>query len=108
VLVKEWLRRVGARPEAQEGVSKPQNAPGTEAWHQRISLRISESGGGSRPWFQWQARYGAFSVSQSQRAAVERYIARHEGHHRRFSLQEELRTLLDRHPIAYDERYLWD
>jgi len=58
--------------------------------------------------FQWQAEYGAFSVSQSQSAAVERYIARQEAHHRSVSFQQEFRTLLERHQIAYDERYLWD
>ncbi len=57
---------------------------------------------------QWQAGYGAFSVRQSQGAAVQQYIARQEIHHRRVSFQDELRTLLDRHGIAYDERYLWD
>ena len=58
--------------------------------------------------FQWQAGYGAFSVSQSQSAAVERYIARQPAHHRGRSFQDEFRTLLERHQIAYDERYLWD
>ena len=58
--------------------------------------------------FQWQAGYGAFSVSQSQSAAVHRYIARQEAHHRSVSFQDEFRTLLERHQIAYDERYLWD
>lgn len=58
--------------------------------------------------FQWQEEYGAFSVSQSQSATVERYIARQEAHHYSFSFQDEFRTLLDRHQIAYDERYLWD
>ena len=58
--------------------------------------------------FQWQAGYGAFSVSQSQCAAVERYIARQVEHHRRHTFQNELRTLLSRHQIAYDERYVWD
>ena len=58
--------------------------------------------------FQWQAGYGAFSVSQSHSASVERYIVRQEAHHRRISFQEEFRTLLDRYQIVYDERYLWD
>ena len=57
--------------------------------------------------FQWQAGYGAFSVSQSQSAAVERYIARQDAHHQRVSFQDEFRTLLVRHQITYDERYLW-
>jgi putative transposase len=58
--------------------------------------------------FQWQAGYGAFSVSQSQSAEVARYIAQQEAHHRRISFQDEFRTLLDRHKVTYDERYLWD
>ena len=58
--------------------------------------------------FQWQAGYGAFSVSQSQSAAVARYIARPAAHHRSRSFQDEFRTLLDRPQIAYDEQYLWD
>ena len=28
-------------------------------------------------------------------------------HHRKFSYQEELRELLKRHRVAFDERYLW-
>ncbi|MGA2620011.1 MAG: IS200/IS605 family transposase [Thermoguttaceae bacterium] len=37
--------------------------------------------------FQWQAGYGAFSVSQSQSARVQRYIDSQEEHHRRLSFQ---------------------
>ena len=29
-------------------------------------------------------------------------------HHRKFSYQEELRELLKRHLVAFDERYLWE
>lgn len=58
--------------------------------------------------FQWQAGYAAFSVGQSQSAKVERYIAQQEEHHRSVSFQDEFRTLLNRHEIAYDERYVWD
>ncbi len=58
--------------------------------------------------FQWQAGYGAFSVSQSQSAAVQRYIGRQAAHHRSVSFQEEFRTLLHLHTLAYDERYVWD
>ena len=58
--------------------------------------------------FQWQAGYGAFSVSQSQSAQVQRYIESQEEHHRRLSFQDELRGLFRRHNIAFDERYVWD
>jgi REP element-mobilizing transposase RayT len=44
--------------------------------------------------FCWQAGYAAFSGSQSQAPTVERYIAGQEKHHRRMSLQDELRALL--------------
>jgi putative transposase len=71
------------------------------------SLWVKELPDGSNV-FQWQAGYGAFSVSQSQSAAVERYIARQAVHHRSVSFQDEFRTLLERNQIVYDERYLWE
>jgi REP element-mobilizing transposase RayT len=58
--------------------------------------------------FQWQAGYGAFSVSQSQSARVQRYIEAQEEHHRRVSFQDELRELFHRHGVAFDEKYVWD
>ena len=58
--------------------------------------------------FQWQAGYGAFSVSQSLSPKVDRYVERQEAHHRRFDFQTEFRQLLDAHGVAYDERYVWD
>src|SRR5262249_11837395 len=74
----------------------------------RTSSLWAKEGARGRDVFQWQAGYGAFSVSQSQSAAVARYIARQAEHHRRLGFQEELRTLLKRHEIEYDERYVWD
>jgi putative transposase len=58
--------------------------------------------------FQWQAGYGAFSVSQSQKCRVQEYIRSQEVHHRRISFQDELRQILKKHGIAFDERYVWD
>jgi len=58
--------------------------------------------------FEWQAGYGAFSVSQSQCSRVQRYIAAQEEHHRRRSFQEEFRELLQKHGIQFDEQYVWD
>jgi hypothetical protein len=57
--------------------------------------------------FGCQARYGAFSVSQSLAPAPVRYIREQEKHHLRMAFQEELIALLKRHGIAYDKRYLW-
>jgi len=58
--------------------------------------------------FQWQNGYGAFSVSQSSAPQVKRYIANQERHHRKRTFQEEFRLFLERHGLAYDERYVWD
>ena len=58
--------------------------------------------------FQWQAGYGAFSVSYSNVAKVERYIANQESHHRKQTFQDEFRQFLRKHGIEWDERYVWD
>jgi REP element-mobilizing transposase RayT len=58
--------------------------------------------------FQWQGGYADFSVSQSNLAEVTKYIAGQEEHHRKLSFQDELRALLRRHEIEWDERYVWD
>ena len=58
--------------------------------------------------FHWQAGYGAFSVSQSNAGDVKTYIANQEQHHRKISYQDQLRLLLTRHEIEFDERYVWD
>ncbi len=57
--------------------------------------------------FAWQGGYGAFSVSESRRAAVVRYIQEQEQHHRRISFQEEFLKLLKNHGVEFDERYIW-
>jgi len=58
--------------------------------------------------FGWQTGYSAFSVSKSGEDAVRRYIADQERHHQQRTYQDELRELLQRHGIEYEERYLWD
>jgi REP element-mobilizing transposase RayT len=58
--------------------------------------------------FSWQAGFGAFSVSQSNVPSVRRYIENQAEHHRKVSFQDELRSFLEKHDVAYDERYLWD
>lgn len=58
--------------------------------------------------FEWQAGYADFSVSQSNLKQVERYIANQKNHHRKFTFQNELRELLTRHRIEWDERYIWE
>lgn len=64
--------------------------------------------GENSPQFCWQAGYAAFSVSQSNVAAVTRYIEGQKEHHRRVSFQDEVRALFKRHEIEFDESYVWD
>jgi putative transposase len=58
--------------------------------------------------FSWQTGYGAFSVSESNRSAVIDYIVNQEMHHRKMTFQEEIRALLKKHSMHFDERYVWD
>jgi putative transposase len=58
--------------------------------------------------FAWQTGYGVFSVSESNVAAVTKYIAGQEEHHRKHSFQEEFVAFLKKNHVAYDERYIWD
>jgi REP element-mobilizing transposase RayT len=58
--------------------------------------------------FGWQDGFSAFSVSESGVPKLRRYIRNQDSHHRRQSYQDEVRALLDKHGIEYDERYLWD
>src|SRR5262245_3394237 len=58
--------------------------------------------------FYWQAGYGVFSVSESKRAEVMRYIARQQEHHRRMTYQDELRLICAKQGVEIDERYVWD
>ncbi len=74
--------------------------------------------GGSSKWihetfpdrrlFNWQEKYGAFSVSASQLDTIVAYIKTQEAHHRKMTFQEEFLSLLKKHRIEYDERYLWE
>jgi REP element-mobilizing transposase RayT len=72
------------------------------------SSKWMKSEGPRSPDFHWQAGYAAFSVSQSSVEEVKRYIENQEEHHRRMTFQDELRALLQRHEIEFDERYVWD
>ena len=58
--------------------------------------------------FAWQAGYGAFAVSESNVETVRAYIANQREHHRTKTFQEEYRAFLERHKVAFDERYVWD
>jgi REP element-mobilizing transposase RayT len=56
--------------------------------------------------FDWQDGFAAFSVSHSLLSRVGEYVENQEEHHRRKNFREELMSLLKRHGIDFDERYL--
>lgn len=58
--------------------------------------------------FAWQRGYGAFSLGQSQLAALKRYIAAQKKHHMKTPFKQEFLGLLKKYDVAYDERYVWD
>lgn len=73
-------------------------------------LKSNSSGWGRRQMngrFAWQARFAAFTVSESQVERVRQYIRNQEEHHRKHSFEEEWQTLLRAHRIDFDERYPW-
>jgi len=70
----------------------------TSRWMKQRAVRL----------FAWQAGYGAFSVCEAELRSVVRYIERQEAHHARLTFQDEMRDLLRRNQLSYDERYVWD
>jgi|SRR5882724_10846484 len=58
--------------------------------------------------FEWQGGYADFSVSPSNLERVKEYISRQAEPHQKQGFQEELRALLRKHNLEWDERYLWD
>jgi REP-associated tyrosine transposase len=62
----------------------------------------------ARRGFAWQTGYGAFSVSQSNAAAVVKYIREQEKHHQRVTFQEEFISFLKKNGVPYNERYIWE
>lgn len=72
------------------------------------SSRIKEESNPAVKEFHWQAGYGVFTVSQSNAKQVIEYIENQDEHHRQRTFQDELRILLQKHEIEWDEKYVWD
>ena len=89
-------------------ISLPANVSISEAMR---FIKSNSSGWARNKWrksFAWQLGYGAFSVSKSNVPEVLKYIGNQESHHRKRTFKQELVALLDKHGVAYDERYLWE
>jgi len=74
----------------------------------RVSKLWLKERGRAYTGFEWQGGYAAFSVSQSKLPEVKEYIAGQEEHHCKIGFQDELRALLRKHEIEWDEKYVWD
>ena len=57
--------------------------------------------------FAWQEGYGAFSVSSSNVSTVIRYIDTQEAHHRRRTFEDEFISLLKKHRMPFDPKYVF-
>ncbi len=58
--------------------------------------------------FRWQRGYAAFSVGLGDRSALIRYIDDEAKHHARRDFQAEMRAMLAKYGVAFDERFVWD
>ena len=56
--------------------------------------------------FGWQRGYGAFTVSQSMVPSVRSNVANQRQHHSQRSFSDEFTSLLSRHAIEFNPRYL--
>jgi len=80
-----------------------------------VSEFLSKLKSGSSGWakrqtagrFGWQARFAAFTVSESQVGRVRRYIRNQEEHHRTKSFEDEFKALLRGHNVDFDAAHLW-
>ena len=61
-----------------------------------------------QPKFGWQRRYGAFTVSESAAKSVSDYVRGQKEHHEKQTFDDEYVSLLRRHHVDFDERYVWD
>ncbi len=71
------------------------------------SKHINETSGIIRK-FGWQDGYGAFTVSMSAKNRVVKYIENQAEHHANQSFEDEYLSLLKKHEVDYDERYVFD
>ncbi|MHC4289894.1 MAG: IS200/IS605 family transposase [Planctomycetota bacterium] len=55
----------------------------------------------------WQDGYSAFSVSYSGLDKVTAYIRNQQAHHKKQTFEEELISLLKKHKIDYDPKYVF-
>jgi REP element-mobilizing transposase RayT len=60
------------------------------------------------PKFKWRVGYFAFSIGESVSPRLRRYIANQKEHHRGVDFKDEVRDLLRKYKMEWDERYIWE
>ena len=58
--------------------------------------------------FGWQDGYFGFSIGESGVSALRTYIAKQKEHHKTIDFKDEVRTLLRKYGIEWDERHIWE
>jgi putative transposase len=58
--------------------------------------------------FHWQDGYFAFSIGESGSEDLTSYIKRQKDHHQKMDFKDEVRTLLSRYKVEWDEAFVWD
>jgi putative transposase len=58
--------------------------------------------------FAWQSGYAVFSIGLGDKDVLVRYIDDQAAHHQRRDFQAELRAMLVKYQVPFDERYVWD
>jgi putative transposase len=58
--------------------------------------------------FHWQRGYGVFSINAANKEMIINYIANQGVHHQKYDFKNELRALLHKNHVAYDERFIWN
>jgi len=58
--------------------------------------------------FAWQPGFGAFTVSHSQKPALQTYIRNQRQHHQKRSFEDEFLAILANHDIEYDPKFVFE
>ena len=74
----------------------------------RCSSKWMKTQGPDLSRFHWQSGYAAFSIGRSHLPTLTNYIARQREHHGKQGFKEEVRILLAKYEVSYDEKYIWD
>ncbi|MDA8429783.1 MAG: IS200/IS605 family transposase [Geobacteraceae bacterium] len=110
------IRDLGGVPECVGGIADHVHLLiGLKATH-RLCDVIREVKVSSSKWvheaiglreFAWQDGYGAFTVSENRREAIQLYIQNQEAHHQARRFQDEYLAFLRQAGVEFDERYVW-